>query len=73
MGGFSAKAVDNRASGPGWARAYEVSRMAALPHLLHKEQWEMKRLLVCWTRFAYLTPYTTQLHINIVFGLSHVK
>lgn len=44
-GSFSAKTVDERASGPGWARAYEVSRMASLPHLLHKEQWEMKRLL----------------------------
>jgi len=44
-GGFSDSAVGERASGPGWARAYEVSRMAALPHLLHKEQWEMKRML----------------------------
>ncbi|XP_071952758.1 ciliary microtubule-associated protein 2-like [Antedon mediterranea] len=43
VGGFSKNAVDWRASGPGWARAYEVSRMAALPHLLHKEQWEKKR------------------------------
>ncbi|XP_064626225.1 ciliary microtubule-associated protein 2-like [Lineus longissimus] len=43
--GFNDRAVAERASGPGWARAYEVSRMAALPHLLHKEQWEMKRLL----------------------------
>ena len=45
-GGFSNKAVMERASGPGWARAYEVSRIAAMPHLLHKEQWEMKRMLV---------------------------
>ena len=44
-GGFSSKCVEERASGPGWARGYEVSRMAALPHLLHKEQWELKRLL----------------------------
>ncbi|KAK2157495.1 hypothetical protein LSH36_190g03014 [Paralvinella palmiformis] len=44
-GGFSNKAVMERASGPGWARAYEVSRIAAMPHLLHKEQWEFKRLL----------------------------
>ncbi|KAK3601504.1 hypothetical protein CHS0354_027650 [Potamilus streckersoni] len=44
-GGFSRKAVDERANGPGWARAYEMERMAALPHLLHKEQWEMKRML----------------------------
>ncbi|XP_074642342.1 ciliary microtubule-associated protein 2-like [Tubulanus polymorphus] len=44
-GDFSDKAVIHRASGPGWARAYEVSKMAALPHLLHKEQWELKKLL----------------------------
>lgn len=44
-GGFSDKSVDERASGPGWKRAHEVSRMAALPHLLHKEQWELKRML----------------------------
>lgn len=46
VGGFSKKSVDEKASGPGWSRAYEVERMAALPHLLHKEQWEMKKELV---------------------------
>ncbi|XP_013413164.1 lymphocyte expansion molecule [Lingula anatina] len=45
VGGFSPKSVEERASGPGWARQYEVQRMAAMPHLLHKEQWELKRLL----------------------------
>ncbi|XP_064605226.1 ciliary microtubule-associated protein 2-like [Liolophura sinensis] len=44
-GGFSEHAVEERSSGPGWARAHEVEKMAALPHLLHKEQWELKRLL----------------------------
>lgn len=43
--GFSEKAVMERASGPGWARAHELARMAALPHLLHKEQWELKKYL----------------------------
>ncbi|XP_006825739.1 ciliary microtubule-associated protein 2-like [Saccoglossus kowalevskii] len=43
VGGFSRSAVELRSSGPGWARAYEVARMAALPHLLYKEQWEKKR------------------------------
>lgn len=43
--GALAKTVAERASEPGWARAYEVSRTAAMPHLLHKEQWEMKRML----------------------------
>lgn len=44
-GGFSAKSVEERSAGPGWARAYEVERMAALPHLLHKDQWELKKML----------------------------
>ncbi|KAJ8305639.1 hypothetical protein KUTeg_016184 [Tegillarca granosa] len=44
-GGFSKKTVEEKAAGPGWARAFEVERMAALPHLLHKEQWEMKKML----------------------------
>ena len=46
VGGFNKKSVEERASGPGWARAYEVERMAALPHLLHKDQWELKKMLV---------------------------
>ena len=46
VGGFADKAVADRSAGPGWARAYEVARMAALPHLLYKEQWELKRMLV---------------------------
>ncbi|KAH3831829.1 lymphocyte expansion molecule-like [Dreissena polymorpha] len=46
VGGFNSKSVEEKASGPGWARAHEVERMAALPHLLHKEQWEMKKELV---------------------------
>ena len=45
-GGFSEKALEEKASGPGWARQYEVARIAALPHLLHKEQWQQKKLLV---------------------------
>ncbi|XP_041359080.1 lymphocyte expansion molecule-like [Gigantopelta aegis] len=44
-GSFSKKRVEEMASGPGWQQAYEVERMAALPHLLYKEQWEQKRML----------------------------
>lgn len=44
-GGFNPKAVDERASAPGWARQYEVERMAALPHLLHKDQWLERQML----------------------------
>ena len=47
-GGFSKKSVEEKADGPGWARAYEVEKLAALPHLLNKDQWELKRLLVRW-------------------------
>lgn len=66
MGGFNKKTVDERASGPGWARAYEVERMAALPHLLHKDQWELKRLLVLIT-LAYLYSYNmTCQHVNML-------
>jgi len=45
MGGFNSTSVDLRASGPGWARQLEVERLAALPHLLHKEQWEENKML----------------------------
>lgn len=45
QGGFKPDAVDLRSSGPGWAREYEMKRLAALPHLLHKDQWEARRLL----------------------------
>lgn len=52
-GGFSQKSVEERSDGPGWSRAYEVEKLAALPHLLNKEQWEMKRILVCKNFFLY--------------------
>ncbi|KAK7101266.1 ciliary microtubule-associated protein 2-like isoform X2 [Littorina saxatilis] len=45
MGGFHPKAVEERAAGPGWSRQYEVERMAALPHLLHKDQWQERQML----------------------------
>lgn len=45
VGGFNPNSVDERASGPGWARQYEVERMAALPHLLHKDQWQERQML----------------------------
>ncbi|XP_072029513.1 ciliary microtubule-associated protein 2-like [Amphiura filiformis] len=45
VGNFSKREVERKSSGPGWARAYQVSRMASLPHLLHKEQWEKKRMI----------------------------
>jgi hypothetical protein len=48
-GDFSAKAVMKRASGPGWARAYETAHMMALPYLLNKEEWENTKELVSYS------------------------
>jgi len=42
VGSFDGKSVARRASGPGWARAYEMSHMIALPYLLNKEEWHRK-------------------------------
>jgi len=42
VGAFDSKSIAKRASGPGWARAYEMSHMIALPYLLNKEEWERK-------------------------------
>ena len=42
VGAFDTVSVARRASGPGWARAYEMSHMIALPYLLNKEEWERK-------------------------------
>jgi len=42
VGDFDDVSVARRASGPGWARAYEMSHMIALPYLLNKEEWQRK-------------------------------
>lgn len=44
--GFHPKAVEERTKGPGWARQYEVERIAAMPHLLFKDQWLERHTLV---------------------------
>ena len=59
VGGFSGSAVDERAAGPGWKRAFEVARLAKMPHLLHKEQWELKRILVIKLGLFRLFHYTS--------------
>lgn len=46
VGSFAKHEVDRKSSGPGWARAYEMTQLAAMPHLLHKEQWQKKRMIV---------------------------
>ncbi|XP_065069695.1 ciliary microtubule-associated protein 2-like [Rhopilema esculentum] len=42
-GSFCSSAVANRASGPGWKKAYETSQRAKIPHLLYREEWEKKQ------------------------------
>lgn len=44
VGGFNPKSISERCSGPGWERAFETARLAKIPHLLYKEQWEKKQL-----------------------------
>ncbi|KAK6990346.1 lymphocyte expansion molecule [Biomphalaria glabrata] len=39
------KKVEEQAPKTGWARQLELERLAALPHLLYKEQWEEKKML----------------------------
>ena len=45
LGDFDQKQVEERASGPGWKKAYESAQLSAIPHLLYKEQWEQKHLI----------------------------
>ena len=47
VGGFSDRSVLQRSQGPGWQRAQEVARLAGIPHMLYKEQWNHKKFLVC--------------------------
>ncbi|XP_076872315.1 ciliary microtubule-associated protein 2-like isoform X2 [Brachyhypopomus gauderio] len=44
-GDFSARAVQERAKGPGWKRAQETARLAQMPHLLYRDVWENKQFL----------------------------
>lgn len=38
----------------GWERAFETARLAKIPHLLYKEQWEKKQLQVKhWKGFSF--------------------
>lgn len=43
-GSFCTSAVANRALGPGWRQAYEISQAAKIPHLLYREEWEKKQV-----------------------------
>ena len=46
VGGFSDRSIQQRSQGPGWRRAQEVARLAGIPHMLYKEQWNHKKFLV---------------------------
>ncbi|XP_066532803.1 ciliary microtubule-associated protein 2-like [Hoplias malabaricus] len=45
IGDFSARAVQERAKGPGWKQAQLTARLAQLPHLLYRDAWENKQFL----------------------------
>ena len=45
-GDFTPRAIEQKRGGPNWERAHEVARLAAIPHMLYRQQWEHKRLLV---------------------------
>lgn len=44
-GGFNPKSISARASGPGWEQAHNAARLAMMPHLLYKEEFEHKKML----------------------------
>ena len=39
-------AIEHKMKGPNWERAQDVSKLAAIPHILYKNQWEHKKELV---------------------------
>lgn len=46
VGDFNFKSMEIKARGPGWARQYETEKLAAMPHLLNREQHSLKKELV---------------------------
>ena len=47
-GDFTARGIEQRASGPNWEWAHDVARLAAIPHMLYREQWKHKKQLVSY-------------------------
>ena len=45
-GSFTDRAVHEKSQGPNWARAYDLAKLTAIPHMLYKEEWKHKRRLV---------------------------
>lgn len=50
----------------GWERAFETARLAKIPHLLYKEQWEKKQLQVRLKTLRY--KISTLDGLYIIFG-----
>lgn len=44
-GDFTARSIEQKSLGPNWERAHDVARLAAIPHMLYREQWEHRRQL----------------------------
>ena len=44
-GDFTQRAIKEKQCGPNWERAFEVAKLASIPHMLYRRQWEHKRQL----------------------------
>lgn len=45
-GSFTDKAVRIKSAGPNWRKAFDSAKLSAIPHMLYREQWNQKRLLI---------------------------
>lgn len=45
-GAFTDRAIRAKSAGPNWKQAFDRARLSAIPHILYKQEWEHKRLLV---------------------------
>ena len=53
----------------GWERAFETARLAKIPHLLYKEQWEKKQLQVKSKVLRYkISMLDYNIHVLYYFG-----
>lgn len=44
-GDFTPRAICEKSQLPNWQRAYDVAKLASIPHYLYRSQWEQKRSL----------------------------
>lgn len=45
-GDFSEANLTARAQGPNWERAHDLEKFHAIPHMLYREKWGLKKELV---------------------------